>query len=49
METTFTEKQLIDFGNYLLSKERKKLTVKSVHEVHDADLANWKEKQTAQQ
>ena len=49
METTFTEKQLIDFGNYLLSKERKKMTVKSHNEVSDADLANWKEKQAAQQ
>ena len=49
----YKKKDLISFGNYLLSKERKKrfkqythpfLTVKErLLEVHHADIENWKE------
>lgn len=55
METTFTEKQLVDFGNYLLSEKRKKLMKQSIvapneaqKYVHHADLENWKAKQSEQ-
>ncbi len=37
-------KELIDFGNYILSKERKKRTLKVDRDkVTHADLENWKE------
>jgi hypothetical protein len=51
----YTEKDLVSFGNYLLSKERKqrikvnktdiKLAPPSLRatEVQDADLANWQD------
>ena len=41
----YTEKELVDFGNRLLSKERyRNLVHKSNHRcVTDADLANFKE------
>ena len=40
------DKQLISFGNYLLS-ERRKLTVrgKAACQVNDVDLANWRAEQ----
>lgn len=38
----YTEKQLVSFGNYLLSQERKSRIVQS-DAVHHADIANWKE------
>ena len=45
-EKIYTEKDLVDFGNYLLSEERNKTIeseeMKSV--VGDWDLANWKNK-----
>lgn len=39
----FTEKDMVDFGNYLLSKERQeKIENKdNVDKVHDVDLSNW--------
>ncbi len=39
-------KDLIDFGNYLFSKERSKSLINKVNKekVTDADLANWKAK-----
>lgn len=44
-EKVYTEKDLVDFGNYLLSEERNKTIeseeMKSV--VGDWDLANWSE------
>jgi len=45
-EPTNIEKQLISFGNYLLS-ERRKLTVrgKAACQVNDVDLANWRAEQ----
>ena len=43
-KTTYTEAQLIAFGNYLLSKERKESIVNEANQeqVTDADLRNWK-------
>lgn len=43
--TLFTEKQIIAFGNYLLSKFRKENLVNKTNEtcVTDADLTNWLE------
>lgn len=45
-EKVYTEKDLVDFGNYLLSEERNETIeseeMKSV--VGDWDLANWKNK-----
>lgn len=42
----YTEKDLVQWGNYLLSKERKKKIVHkdNLDKVTDADLANWKDK-----
>ena len=44
-EKIYTEKDLVDFGNYLLSEQRNKTIeseeMKSV--VGDWDLANWSE------
>lgn len=48
-----TKKDLISFGNYLLSEKRKerfkaisnKNLKERLSEVHDADIANWKEDQ----
>ena len=38
------EKDLVSFGNYLLSEKRKKRTSKiNQLNVTDADLANWRE------
>jgi len=45
MKKQFTEKDLVDFGNYLLSFKRKETIKKEVNKrkVHDCDLANFKE------
>lgn len=51
----YTEKQLVSFGNYLLSKEREDLIRNSdlhdssiledrLRQVNHADIENWKEK-----
>lgn len=42
----FEEKVLVDFGNYLLSKERNKtiLDKKNKNKVNDVDLKNWEAK-----
>ena len=38
------EKELVSFGNYLLSEKRKKRTSNiNQSNVTDADLANWRE------
>lgn len=39
----FTEKDLVDFGNYLLSSERQKTikTKENIKKVHDCDIANF--------
>lgn len=43
----FTEKDLVSFGNFLLSKERQEsVSIENQNAVTDADLANWKEKRT---
>lgn len=40
---TFTEKQLVSFGNYLLSKTRKENTSKiNRGNVTHADFENWR-------
>lgn len=45
-KTTYNLKQLVDFGNYMVSKERQDnlLSKKDKNMVWDADLANWHEK-----
>ena len=49
---TYTEAELVSFGNYLLSKEREKMLKENTaalsyderkRNVYDSDLANWKE------
>lgn len=42
-QQNYTEKDLVSFGNYLLSAERDKLTDFFKNEVTHADLENWKE------
>jgi len=44
MKKQFTEKDLVDFGNYLLSHKRKESIKKEVNKrkVHDCDIANFK-------
>lgn len=45
----FTEKDLVSFGNFLLSKERQKsVSAENQNAVTDADLANWKEAQKSE-
>lgn len=46
MKKQFTEKDLVDFGNYLLSSERQKTikTKENIKKVHDCDIANFKSK-----
>ena len=42
-ENKYKTKELVSFGNYLLSKRRKKRISKiNRHYVTDADVANWK-------
>lgn len=38
---TYTEKEMVDFGNYLLSDKRKKSVRKNKKEVNHADLENF--------
>lgn len=47
MKKQFTEKDLVDFGNYLLSPERQKSikTKENIKKVHDCDIANFKLKE----
>lgn len=47
VQKQFTEKDLVDFGNYLLSPERQKTikTKENIKKVHDCDIANFKFKQ----
>lgn len=43
MEQTYLEKELVSFGNYLLSKQRNyNVSEQCKDAVTDADLANWK-------
>lgn len=43
----YTEAQLILFGNYLLSKERKEISFSEIEDVvYHADLENWKDLET---
>jgi len=46
MKKQFTEKDLVDFGNYLLSFKRKEAIKKEVNKrkVHDCDIANFKDR-----
>jgi hypothetical protein len=41
----YEEKDLVSFGNYLLSKERQDTIIneENLDKVTDADLSNWKE------
>ena len=42
--TTFSEKELINFGNYLLSQEREeRISEENKRVVTHADLANWRD------
>lgn len=52
---TYTKHELLDFGNYLLSKERRviklnatqftpEMRVQNLQEVSDADFQNWRSK-----
>ena len=38
---TYTEKQLVEFGKYLLSDKRRKTISRNKKEVHDCDIANF--------
>lgn len=47
MITLYEEKDLVSLGNYLLSEERKNRTSKiNRDKVTDADIRNWREKET---
>lgn len=45
-EKIYTEKDLIDFGNYLLSGERDESIIHSQvkDKVNDVDIRNWQDK-----
>lgn len=44
MENTYTEKQLVEFGNFLLSDKRNKsISRVNKQNVTDADISNFKE------
>lgn len=58
MVTYFNKKDLIAFGNFLVSKERKERLKQITHpmdlpdrlaQVSDADVANWIDKQKTKQ
>lgn len=40
MKKQFTEKYLVDFGNYLLSNKRNKSVIKNKKEVHQEGISN---------
>lgn len=56
MQTLYTEKQLIEFGNYLLSDERTNRVIKGsmeqleerLNQVSHADIENFKDNYTVQ-
>jgi len=44
MVVYFEEKDLVSFGKYLLSKERKESIIDSEEEVYQEDIENWKQR-----
>jgi hypothetical protein len=46
MSKTYTEAEMVSFGNHLLSNRRNKSIVKNKKEVHQEDLSNWRDAKT---